>query len=380
MNAFDSIVAKKPRENAGSLAANRFAYQLDWGLKKLLELEESNQPYTVIFDYQDDILVLDSDEDPNYIDFYQVKTNAAAGGWSKAQLIKVTPPRVRKEPVQADLFSEPADDVEEEGKYSKIAKLLIHSLDFPSNARDYFFVTNANFGGTLIKGREYNRTKELNFSQLSHEAQDDIRQKIKAELPELDDSVFEHLHFIKNQMSVDDHEATVIGLLTDFLAEHLQKAKVAVRPVYDTLIGEIRKRNDYEAVPDSKEDLLKNKAFTKTQFHQFLKGLETYENMEGKKTLIQNILQQFLPANAAPMRRSIIKQVERIKENFLVYDNHEFLRLYKTIDILLEKPVEECDEWTWSQMVLEEIKKDDSFKKRYSDDYLTCLILYEICS
>ena len=36
MSAFDSIVAKKPRENAGSLAANRFAYQLDWGLKKLL--------------------------------------------------------------------------------------------------------------------------------------------------------------------------------------------------------------------------------------------------------------------------------------------------------------------------------------------------------
>ena len=62
MNAFDSIVAKKPRENAGALAANRFAYQLDWGLKKLLELEESNLPYTIIFDYQDDILVLDSDD------------------------------------------------------------------------------------------------------------------------------------------------------------------------------------------------------------------------------------------------------------------------------------------------------------------------------
>lgn len=66
MNAFDSIVARKPRENAGPMAANRFAYQLDWGLKRLLELEESNQPYTVIFDYQDDILVLDSDEDPQY--------------------------------------------------------------------------------------------------------------------------------------------------------------------------------------------------------------------------------------------------------------------------------------------------------------------------
>lgn len=50
MNAFDSIVAKKPRENAGAMAANRFSYQLDWGLNKLLELEGSNLPYTIIFD------------------------------------------------------------------------------------------------------------------------------------------------------------------------------------------------------------------------------------------------------------------------------------------------------------------------------------------
>lgn len=82
MNAFDSIVAKKPLENAGAMAGNRFAYQLDWGLKRLLELEEEGKPYTVIFDYQDDILVLDSDEYPQYIDFYQVKTNTAAG-WRK---------------------------------------------------------------------------------------------------------------------------------------------------------------------------------------------------------------------------------------------------------------------------------------------------------
>lgn len=379
MNAFDSIVAKKPRENSGALAANRFAYQLDWGLKKLLELEESNLPYTIIFDYQDDILVLDSDDEPNFIDFYQVKTNASAGGWSRSQLTKASSAKTKKEPVQTDLFSEPIDDVEEEGKYSKIAKLLIHSLDFASNARDYFFVTNANFGGTLIKGREYVRTKELEFSQLTQEAQNDIRQKIKNELPDIDDSAFEHLHFIKNQMSIDDHEATIIGFLTDFLNRHIPKGKIAVRPVYDTLMGEIRKRNNYEAVPNSVNDLVNNKAFTKTQFHQFLKGLETYENIEVKKSIIQGILLKFLPENAAIRRRNILKQIDTIKEGFLVYDNHEFLRLYKTIDLLLDKVNGDYNEWECSQKVLERLKEDDSFTMRYNDEYLTCLILYEMC-
>lgn len=379
MNALESIVARKPRENAGSLAANRFAYQLDWGLKKLLELEESNQPYTIIFDYQDDILVLESDKDPNYIDFYQVKTNAAAGGWKLGQLTRVLKPKTKKEPVQTDLFSQPVDDVEEEEKYSKLAKLLIHSLDFPSNARDYFFVTNANFGGTLIKGREFNRLQNLDFSQLVKEAQDEIKKKVKNELPEIDDSVFEHLHFIKNQMSIDDHEVIIIGLLTDFLNRHIPKAKVSVRPVYDTLMGEMKKRNNYEAIPDSVEDLVKNKAFTKTQFHQFLKGLETYENIEGKRAVIQNHLLHYLPDNEAAKRRSILKQINAIKEDFLVYDNHEFLRLYKTIDLLLDKTTGDYNEWEWSQKVLERLKEDGSFTMRYNDDYLTCLILYEMC-
>lgn len=379
MNAFDSIVAIKPRENAGAMAANRFAYQLDWGLKKLLELEESNLPYTIIFDYQDDILVLDSDEDPNYIDFYQVKTNISAGGWSRSQLTKVYPAKTKKKPVQTDLFSEPIDDFEEGGKYSKIAKLLIHSLDFVSNARDYFFVTNANFGGTLIKGREYSRAKEVLFSQLTQEAQDDIKQKIKKELPDIDDNVFEHLHFIKNQMSIDDHEATIIGFLTDFLNRHIPKAKVAVKPVYDTLMGEIRKRNDYESEPNSINDLVNNKAFTKTQFHQFLKGLETYENVEAKKSIIQGVLLKFLPENASIRRKNILKQIDAIKEGFLIYDNHEFLRLYKTIDLLLNKANGNYNEWECSQMILERLKEDDSFTMRYNDEYLTCLILYEMC-
>ena len=376
MNAFDSIVAKKPRENAGSLAANRFAYQLDWGLKRLLELEETNSPYTVIFDYQDDILILDSDEEPHYIDFYQVKTNSSATGWRKVDLYSVS--KKKKSPAEPTLFEEVERDVDEDDKYSKLAKLLLHALDFPTEARDFFFVTNANFGGSLIKGTKLNKAKTVDFAELIENAQIEIKTRIKRELPDLDDSAFEHLHFIKNQIGIDDHEATVIGLLTNFLSKYLPKAKVSVKPVYDTLIGEIKKRNNYEVEPNSVDDLLKNKAFTKKQFRQFLKGLKSYENIEDKKTCIQNILFNYLPAKAAVRRRNIIKQIDKIKEDYLVYDNHEFLRLYKTIDLLLSKFLEDCNEWELSQKVLEELKMDDSFAMRYNDDYLICLILYEM--
>ena len=360
MNAFDSIVSKKPRENAGPMAANRFAYQLDWGLGRLLELEESGMPYTVIFDYQDDILVLDSDNDPQYIDFYQVKTNMAAGGWKKNQLTQANKKKTKEKPSEPTLFDETdEDEVEEDEKYSKLAKLLIHSLDFPTEARDFFFVTNANFGGTLIKGAKLNKAKELDFGDLIDKAREEIKQRVREELPELDDGV--------------------IGFLTNFINEHLPKAKVSVKPVYETLIGEIRKRNDYETEPNSVEDLLKHKAFTKTQFHQFLKGLETYENYEAKRSAIQIVLGRFLPDNAASKRRSILKKIDAIKENFLVYDNHEFLRLYKTIDLLLDETAGDYNEWEWAQEVLKRLKIEYKFTETQSDDYLICLILYEMC-
>lgn len=380
MNAFDSIVAKKPRENAGPMAGNRFAYQLDWGLKRLLELEEEGKPYTVIFDYQDDILILDSDVDPQYIDFYQVKTSTAASGWKKNDLYTVAKKKKKESLTDPTVFDEvDENEVEEDEKFSKIAKLLIHSLDFPTVARDFFFVTNANFGTTLIKGGKQSKAKELIFSDLIEKAKEEIQKRVKEELPSLDDSVFDHLHFIKNQMGIGDHEATVIGLLAQYLNDHYPKAKVSVKPVYETLIGEIKKRNNYEWEPNSIEDLLKNKAFTRTQFRQFLRGLETYENIEGKKSAIQEMLVRYLPENAAVKRRSIIRQIDAIKENFLVYDNHEFLRLYKTIDMLIDVTAGEYNEWQWSQEVLDRLKKDYSFTSFHNDDYLTCLILYEMC-
>lgn len=379
MNAFDSIVARKPRENAGSLAANRFDYQLDWGLRKLLSLEESGQPYTIIFDYHDDILVLDSDESPNYIDFYQVKTNTAAEGWSKSTLIDK--PKKKKEgekTTQLEMFNDSGDgDTCVDEKYSKIAKLLVHSLDF-SDARDFFFVTNANFGKTLIHGK-LNREKNVSFEDLIKDAKDRIKQRIKEELPDIKDEVFEHLYFIKNQMSVDDHEQTVIGYLNEFLDKHFPKAKVSVKPVYDTLMGEIRKRNRHEMIPNSVDDLLRNKAFTKAQFHQFLKGLETLENLDSKKNMMQSYLNKYLPETASAQRRNIIRQLQNIREETLVYDNHEFLRLYNAIAVLLEETASnDCNEWEWSQKVLVRLRNEFGFTRTHDDDFLTCLILYEI--
>ncbi len=380
MNAFDSIVNKKPRENAGAPASNRFAYQRNWGLKKLLSLQESGVPYTIIFDYYDDILVLNSDEDPTSIDFYQVKTEDTKGHWTPHDLLKTTLKKDSKKKKKNEKEPESefkGDAQEEEMKNSWVGKLMLHSVDFKKDAGDFYFVTNINMGKDLVP-KDHDGGEEIAFADLDPKLKARFKSKLKKEIPELDEEAVERLHFIKGQMGINDYVKTVIGYIHDFLEEHYPTVIIKARPVYEHLIAEIRKRNDKELKPSTVEDLVKYKAFTKKGFTNFLKGIETLKGMETRKTLIQNVLLQSIPDNAA-MQRSILRKFDKIKEETLIYDNHEFLRLIGAIDLAINKTEQKgITMWEWCNRALDKLKEEYENFMGYEEDYLKCLILYEL--
>lgn len=49
--------------------ANRFDYQKDWALYKVLEFQLENGNYVIVLDFHDDILILDLDISPDKIGF-----------------------------------------------------------------------------------------------------------------------------------------------------------------------------------------------------------------------------------------------------------------------------------------------------------------------
>lgn len=89
--AQDSILTKfvgrKPRETAGSSSANRFEYQKDWTLYKLLELHRSDDAYLIICDYHEDVVQFDSHSIPKNAVFYQIKTKSS-NNWTRKSLTK----------------------------------------------------------------------------------------------------------------------------------------------------------------------------------------------------------------------------------------------------------------------------------------------------
>ena len=79
------LTKKKPRETSGASSANRFSYQVNWALSKLIELHKQGKEYLIVLDFHDDVLVADSEAAPTTIDFYQVKTSRIKD-WTLARL------------------------------------------------------------------------------------------------------------------------------------------------------------------------------------------------------------------------------------------------------------------------------------------------------
>ena len=75
MNLLEKLVEIPQRESSGSLTSNRYDYQYNWSLLKLLEITKSLKDFLIVFEFCEDTIVLDSATKPQNIDFYQVKTN-----------------------------------------------------------------------------------------------------------------------------------------------------------------------------------------------------------------------------------------------------------------------------------------------------------------
>ena len=73
MSSLDKLASIHPKENAGASSSNRFEFQINWGLHRLLQLEKAHEDYVMILVYHDDIVICNSEKQEDYIDFYQIK-------------------------------------------------------------------------------------------------------------------------------------------------------------------------------------------------------------------------------------------------------------------------------------------------------------------
>ena len=91
------------------------------------------------------------------------------------------------------------------------------------------------------------------------------------------------------------------------------------------------------------------------------------------------MLLQFIP-NEAARRRNIMKELENVRVATLTYDNNDLYLLHNALMKTMDKIFgDDINEWEWCNLIFDKLKEEYPNFMNHSEDYLKCLILYEIC-
>lgn len=355
-----------PDDNSGSSSSNRFAYQKNWALYKMLELEQLGRDYMIVMDYHEDIVIIDASIEGNNIDFYQVKTKKG-DYWRPTDLLAT------------------AKDANGNIKNSILGKLLKHSIDF-TKARDYYFVTDSFLRPeNYIKGKDFDDAK-IPFAKLTPEIQKSAKQKIKKEIKDIKVDVWKHFYISQQQLSVDNYKNAIIGLIQEFIDNRLPKAEISSSTLYDSLYSEIESVQDYEGYISDEKVLTARKSFKNSDFKIYIAKLATFNSYDTKS---ERVIDKYLPlaGDEMTMVRDVqFKKILREKIKALLYDynNAEFLQLTSFITRLVREfndteltLYNDSNYWNISKLLVGRLKEQFPLNMDLADDDLQALILLE---
>ena len=364
--ATQQMIEFPPDDNSGSSSSNRFAYQKNWALYKMLELEQLGRDYMIVMDYHEDIVIIDTCIKENNIDFYQVKTKKG-DYWRPSELF------------------DPAKDSKGNTKSSIVGKILKHSIDF-SKARDYYFVTDSFLRPeNYVKGKDFDDSK-IPFSKLTKDIQESAKQKIKKELKNVKADVWKHFYISQQQLNIDNYKDTVVGLIQKFIDKNLPKAEISSSTLYDSLYSEIESVQDYEGYISDEKVLAERKSFKHSDFKVYIQKLATFNSYDTK---CERVIDKYLPLAGDEMnmvREVQFKQILRSKIKAFLYDynNAEFLQLTSYITRMVRDfndtellAFKDSNYWDISKRLLIRLKERFTLKMELDDDDLQALILLE---
>lgn len=351
----------KPRENSGSSSANRFDFQKNWAICKLLELSNNNNDFLLAFEFHEDILIFDSSVNPTSIEFYQIKSKNTSGKFSLTQLL------TRKK-------------LKDSTGNSILGKLLQNKTNFPKETTSLNLISNSDYGffTNLLSQKTLVCCKDLSSADLQKLTKSLGEELSISELKEYIDSLFFHV----TELTIEHHSE----ITRDKLERTLEKkfsTEIKYNPLlaYRTIYDEVNRKNNIEKPISTLEEVVKYKAISKLEFTEMLKIVAVepnrFQNLQDK---IFNALDS---ANISTSERiNLIDAFKDIKIEFLKIDNPFFKECCQEINKYIRNNIEMLDQPISSslEILIEKVKQIPIIKSQnlYSDYVLKGIILKEI--
>lgn len=236
-----------PRETSGARSANRFAFQKNWTLCRVLELHASGVPYVVVCEYHDDVAVLDQNP-PAKVDFYQVKTSSTQ--WTLTRLLA----RAKGKKGTSG---------------SILGKMYGHRKDHGSLVASTNFVSNARFNIELASKHRCPDLDRVGVHEFAEKRRTHAQTTVQTEhgLPSPAD-FGETTWFSVTELTPTAHETYARGALSKFLGE--QHRDFNVSATYRVLFDEVEKKTDREGTFVTIADAIVAKGITRVQVETLL--------------------------------------------------------------------------------------------------------------
>jgi hypothetical protein len=347
-----------PRESKGADTSGKYDYQKDVSICMLLEYHMKGNDYLFIFDYHDDLVILNSEITPSEYNFFQIKGHDK-GSYTLTSILK-----------QKKLTNGLS--------HSILGKLYCHTIDFKSEIKSVNFITNRDFNiGYGVNDNCRNYT-EICIKDLSKKELEALKTKLQKEfnISSLD-SNFMKIAFLKvNNLSIKDSSGHTKGKLSEFLNSKYPGLKFNSDLIYQNILDEVKRKSKHDKVVTSLDELTKHKGIGKGYFEKMLSTIGATKNFDSLWVEITTALtNEGLKSGDIQLYRTLWKKLEVERMNPI---NDLLRQTISDTKNLIELNRTNYRDKTLTEIV-ELIKPDiTNYESTISNDYLTVIILSEL--
>lgn len=358
MNLKDKLKTIKPRENSGSISSNRFDFQKNWAICKLIELTHSNIDFLLAFEYHEDIIIFDASDSPNKIDFFQIKTKNK-GAYTLNEILKKSKTKTSE-----------GDSI--------LGKLFQNKLNFDQETNSLNIISN-----TTLNISDKKNNAVICCNELTNEEKSSIKKSLESELGiSWVDDFLDFIFFHTSELTIQHHNEITKDKLNR-LIENIYSTDVKYNPslAYRTIFDEVNRRNNIEKGIENFDELIQYKSISKNDFQKMLQIVVSEPNkLETLKNKIFNSLDS--AGIVVSERKQLLSAWKDLEIEFLSVNNDFFKKCVDVVKKSINKNIDslnvnilECLKIIYNDIITYKLIRE---QKIYSEHFLKTLILKEI--
>ncbi|MFT3984575.1 MAG: dsDNA nuclease domain-containing protein [Lachnospiraceae bacterium] len=352
----NKLLSVPERENAGARSSNRFTYQQVWAFDYMLKVMDSPKDFLLFMEFHDDIIVIDRTSNPEFVEFYQIKTDDKDSRYiTSAFIVK----GAKKYPEKMSIAQKMIDDF----------------VKFEACTKGIHLVSNKSFDFGCLK----DTTESKNRSKVLMKEVSDLEiKKIKGGMCQAcskqtlcKEECLDIIYFDVSDLDLSSYEDTVMGRMVKKMELlGIQSTIEKTRSIYNTILGEIRRINNTEKISQDIDELLQKKSISKAKFGDWINRLR----VEMPDDLWNQIQILLITDGFQPLEiRKIYKQWKKYQIDRMNVEALGLQGLTEKVQAIIEEK-EFSNSKDWVEYIYSKISNAPKAKV-YDKDYLYALII-----